>query len=121
VKIAPGYKQPVIHVLDASRAVGVVGSLINPALKPAFIQNNIVEQERLRREHQAQRDHKPLLTIETARERRTPIEWRAGTFPGHPSPGLACWIISRWRNWCRSSIGRRFFTPGIARPLSVDT
>jgi len=81
VKIAPGYKQPVIHVLDASRAVGVVGSLINPALKPAFIQNNIVEQDRLRREHQAQRDHKPFLTIETARERRTPIEWKAGDVP----------------------------------------
>ena len=31
VKIAPGYSQPVIHVLDASRAVGVVGSLLNPA------------------------------------------------------------------------------------------
>ena len=37
VKISPGYSQPVIHVLDASRAVGVVGSLLNPSLKPAFV------------------------------------------------------------------------------------
>ena len=37
VKIAPSYSQPVIHVLDASRAVGVVGSLLNPGLKPAFV------------------------------------------------------------------------------------
>jgi 5-methyltetrahydrofolate--homocysteine methyltransferase len=36
VKIAPHYDQPVVHVLDASRAVGVVGQLLNPALKPAF-------------------------------------------------------------------------------------
>src|SRR5206468_1335315 len=37
VKIAPGFSQPVVHVLDASRAVGVAGSLINPQLKPAFV------------------------------------------------------------------------------------
>src|SRR6266403_432368 len=36
VRIAPGYSQPVVHVLDASRAVGVASSLINPRLKPAF-------------------------------------------------------------------------------------
>ncbi len=38
VKIAPGYNQTVVHVLDASRAVGVVSSLLNPALKPAFVE-----------------------------------------------------------------------------------
>ena len=37
VKIAPGYSEPVVHVLDASRAVSVVGSLISPQLKPAFV------------------------------------------------------------------------------------
>src|SRR5947209_4675885 len=37
VKISPGYSEPVIHVLDASRAVGVVGSLINPELKPGYV------------------------------------------------------------------------------------
>ena len=31
VKIAPAYRQPVVHVLDASRAVGVVGSLLSDA------------------------------------------------------------------------------------------
>src|SRR4026209_309166 len=38
VKIAPNYGKAVVHVLDASRAVGVVGSLINPELKPAFLE-----------------------------------------------------------------------------------
>ena len=33
MKIAPGYSQAVVHVLDASRAVGVVGNLLNPELK----------------------------------------------------------------------------------------
>ncbi len=40
VKIAPGYSQPVIHVLDASRAVGVVSSLLNPNLKPPFVEKH---------------------------------------------------------------------------------
>ncbi|MDB6066005.1 MAG: metH [Pedosphaera sp.] len=77
VKIAQGYDQPVVHVLDASRAVGVVGNLINPQLKPSFIEKNALDQEKLRQEHQAQRDTKPLLSIEKARARRTPIDWKA--------------------------------------------
>ena len=78
VKIAPGYEQAVVHVLDASRAVGVVSNLISPELKPAFVTKNLAEQQKLRREHEAQRDTKPLLSIEKARERRTPIDWKAG-------------------------------------------
>jgi 5-methyltetrahydrofolate--homocysteine methyltransferase len=81
VKIAPGYQQAVVHVLDASRAVGVVSSLINPDLKPAFLEKNLAEQERLRREHAAQREAKPLLSIARARERRTPIDWAAADLP----------------------------------------
>src|SRR5206468_7946580 len=37
VKIAPEYGQPIVHVLDASRAVDVVASLLNPARRPAFV------------------------------------------------------------------------------------
>src|SRR5207302_6860824 len=48
VKISPGYSKPVIHVLDASRAVGVVGSLLNPALKPEFIKNISSDYAKLR-------------------------------------------------------------------------
>ncbi|MGH9435664.1 MAG: methionine synthase, partial [Terriglobia bacterium] len=40
VKIAPGYAQPVIHVADASRAVGVVGTLKSPEMRPAFVEDN---------------------------------------------------------------------------------
>ncbi|MCX6912555.1 MAG: methionine synthase [Verrucomicrobia bacterium] len=75
VRIAPSYSQPVIHVLDASRAVGVVGSLINPGLKPAFVENVRGEYDKLRAQHSAQ-TAKPLLTVEEARRRHTPIEWK---------------------------------------------
>jgi 5-methyltetrahydrofolate--homocysteine methyltransferase len=76
VKIAPGYHEPVIHVLDASRAVGVVSSLINPVMKVEFSQKNRVEQEKLRHAHAATRERKVLLRIEEARARRTPINWK---------------------------------------------
>jgi 5-methyltetrahydrofolate--homocysteine methyltransferase len=75
VKIAPGYSNPVVHVLDASRAVGVVGRLINPALKGAFVQTVQTEYEKLRAHHGEQKT-KPLLSVDLARQRRTPIEWR---------------------------------------------
>jgi 5-methyltetrahydrofolate--homocysteine methyltransferase len=76
VKIAPNYTQPVIHVLDASRAVGVVGSLINPELKKTYVQGLRSEYDKVRQQHSEQKA-KPLLSIEEARQRRTPIEWKA--------------------------------------------
>jgi 5-methyltetrahydrofolate--homocysteine methyltransferase len=75
VKIAPSYEQPVVHVLDASRAVGVVGSLINPVLKVEFAEKNRAEQEKLRHAHASNRPAKPLLSLQEARNRKTPIDW----------------------------------------------
>ena len=65
VKIAPGYGQPVVHVLDASRAVPVVGSLINPDLKPGFVRQVAEEYARLRSQHAARRQK--LVSLEKAR------------------------------------------------------
>jgi 5-methyltetrahydrofolate--homocysteine methyltransferase len=76
VKIAPSYHEPVVHVLDASRAVGVVSSLINPVLKVEFVKKNLEDQEKLRATHATARPAKPLLSVEEARRRRTPIEWK---------------------------------------------
>jgi 5-methyltetrahydrofolate--homocysteine methyltransferase len=81
VKIAPNYEPAVVHVLDASRAVGVVGSLLSPQQKPEFLKRNHSEQEKLRQQHLGQKDHKPLLSIEEARRRRTPIEWKPEDLP----------------------------------------
>jgi 5-methyltetrahydrofolate--homocysteine methyltransferase len=54
VKIAPAYNQPVVHVLDASRAVPVVSSLISAAQKPAFTQDLKAEYDRIRSQHGGQ-------------------------------------------------------------------
>jgi 5-methyltetrahydrofolate--homocysteine methyltransferase len=87
VKIAPAYSNAVVHVLDASRAVGVVGNLINPELKPAFTQALRTEYDKLRQQHAGQKA-KPLLAIEEARRRRTPITWNAADIPKPAFTGL---------------------------------
>jgi 5-methyltetrahydrofolate--homocysteine methyltransferase len=75
VKIAPHYGASTVHVLDASRAVGVVNSLLNEQLKSAFDKKTREEYERLRREHAAKTRKKNLLTLDEARANRTPIDW----------------------------------------------
>jgi 5-methyltetrahydrofolate--homocysteine methyltransferase len=83
VRIAPGYRKAVVHVSDASRAVGVVGQLKSVSRAKGFVEENRAEQERLRREHERRRSARPLLGLEEARRRRTPIEW-SGYVPPRP-------------------------------------
>ncbi len=71
VKIAPGYGQAVVHVLDASRAVPIVGSLISAERRPAFVQTIKSEYERLRAQHSGQKAN--LISIEKAREHATKL------------------------------------------------
>ncbi len=75
VKIAPAYHGPVVHVLDASRAVGVVGQLKGAEKRAALDAANRTEQERLRREHAVRQKQQPLLSLEEARRRRTAVDW----------------------------------------------
>jgi 5-methyltetrahydrofolate--homocysteine methyltransferase len=66
VKIAPEYSQPVVHVLDASRVTAVVSALLDPARKPVLDAENRELQDRLRDQH-AERERKPLLSLDDAR------------------------------------------------------
>ncbi|MFL6504126.1 MAG: methionine synthase [Candidatus Udaeobacter sp.] len=75
VKIAPHYGASTVHVLDASRAVGVVSALLNEQLKSDFDKKTRDDYERLRREHAAKSERKKLLTLEQARTNRTRIDW----------------------------------------------
>ncbi|HVN93640.1 MAG TPA: methionine synthase [Terracidiphilus sp.] len=74
VKIAPNYSQPVVHVLDASRAVPVTTSLLSEEGKPGFVAQYRAEYDALRKAHAAPR--RATIPLATARMRRTPIEWR---------------------------------------------
>jgi 5-methyltetrahydrofolate--homocysteine methyltransferase len=76
VKIAPAYGRETVHVLDASRVVDVVSSLLDPDRRTALDERNRVDQERLRRQH-AERLRKPLVTLEDARANRLVVPFDA--------------------------------------------
>jgi 5-methyltetrahydrofolate--homocysteine methyltransferase len=73
VKIAPEYSGPVVHVLDASRAVDVVSSLLGTR-RDAFDQANRVAQDDTRDKY-AGRTVRPLLTYEQACANRLQFDW----------------------------------------------
>jgi 5-methyltetrahydrofolate--homocysteine methyltransferase len=75
VKIAPHYHESTIHVLDASRAVGVVNSLLNAKQKAAFDAKTRTEYDVLRKAYSAKAHGKKLLTLDQARANRTLIKW----------------------------------------------
>jgi 5-methyltetrahydrofolate--homocysteine methyltransferase len=77
VKIAPSYQHPVIHVLDASRSVGVVNSLLSAEQKPDFVAKSREDYQRLREEHANRSTERKMLPIATARARRLALDWNA--------------------------------------------
>ena len=74
VKIAPCYNHSVVHVLDASRAVGVVGSLVNADLRDDFAKKVRVDYDQIRQAHQ-DKGAKPLWTVTRARANRFRSDW----------------------------------------------
>jgi 5-methyltetrahydrofolate--homocysteine methyltransferase len=80
VRIAPKYTYPTVHVIDASRVVGVVSALLDPGRKSDLDRDNRALQETLRRQH-AEREKTPLLPYRQALERRSAFEWRPEDLP----------------------------------------
>ncbi len=87
VKIAPSYAPSVIHVLDASRAVGVVGNLMNREQKAVFVQGVREDYDRVRQAHQ-DREAKPVLPLAEARARQLVSDWRALEIPEPEGLGI---------------------------------
>jgi 5-methyltetrahydrofolate--homocysteine methyltransferase len=80
VKIAPEYSEPTLHVLDASRVVGVVSSLLDSTRKARLDDENRELQERLRAQHE-EKERKPLLPIEEARANREQVAFDLSPTP----------------------------------------
>ncbi|MFE9186382.1 methionine synthase [Micromonospora haikouensis] len=74
VRIAPAYEGPTVHVLDASRVVGVVSDLLDADRAQTLDTANRAEQERLREQH-ANRHAQPLLTLAEARANRERVDF----------------------------------------------
>jgi 5-methyltetrahydrofolate--homocysteine methyltransferase len=88
VKIAPNYSGTVIHVLDASRSVPVVSSLLNKETGDSFKNEMKEEYKRLREEHLKKTSAKNYISIETARKNKIKIDWN-NTVTTPPSiPGV---------------------------------
>ncbi|MDR3762529.1 MAG: methionine synthase [Acidobacteriota bacterium] len=86
VKIAPHYHHPVVHVVDASRAVPITTSLLSEDGKAAFVARHEAEYEQLRQNYAAPR--RTAISLASARARRTPIQWRAEDIPAPSFTGV---------------------------------
>ncbi|MCC6546885.1 methionine synthase [Candidatus Sumerlaeota bacterium] len=75
VKIDPHYDGPVVHVVDASRAVSVVQSLIEPRTRGEFVARTQDEYEKMRQHHAGRHEATQLVSIEDARARRFAPDW----------------------------------------------
>ena len=101
VKIAPQYGASTVHVLDASRAVGVVNSLLNEKQRAAFDAKTRTEYASLREQHAAKTREKKLLKLEEARSNPTPVDWSAYQPPKPEFTGarVACPPIAELRSY----------------------
>jgi 5-methyltetrahydrofolate--homocysteine methyltransferase len=73
VRIAPAYTGPTVHVLDASRVIGVVSDLFDDGRRPVFDRENRALQEKLRAQYTT--TIRPRLSIEAARESRARLNF----------------------------------------------
>ncbi|HUR16657.1 MAG TPA: vitamin B12 dependent-methionine synthase activation domain-containing protein, partial [Candidatus Limnocylindrales bacterium] len=86
VRLEPAYTGPVIHVQDASRAVGVVRSLLDEGARGGFVAETRRQYEELRRQFADRDDRTKRLAIDEARANRFTIDWTASGAP--PRPGF---------------------------------
>ncbi len=76
VKIAPKYKNPVIHVLDASRSVPVVSNLLSKELKADYIKSIKDEYDEMREGHARRKQDKIYVSLDIARKQKFQIDWQ---------------------------------------------
>ncbi len=82
VKIEPGYTRgPVVHVVDASRAVGVASQLLSDEQRDTFVADIATEYASIRESREGRTGQKPLATYAEARANRLQLDWSAYTPP----------------------------------------
>lgn len=88
VKISPGISFPVIHVKDASKAVGVVSHLLSDETKPEFVKEQKEKIKSLIIKHEASQKEKQLLTFEQAEENKLKLDWDNTIIDKPENPGI---------------------------------
>jgi 5-methyltetrahydrofolate--homocysteine methyltransferase len=87
VKIAPNYSGPVVYVVDASRSVPAVQSLLS-ANAAAYVADVRADYEKVRAQHREKKGPGPLHPIARARELGHPTDWTRYVPPAPAKPGL---------------------------------
>lgn len=75
VKIDPKYSGPVVWVKDASRSVPTVAALLSDERRGKLLADVDADYTSLRARHAAKRTDRKLIGYDTARERRSPVDW----------------------------------------------
>ncbi len=90
VKVEPAYSGPVVHVLDASRAVGVASSLLHEdeSTRSNFILDVRSNYEKVREHRGNRKSNKKYITLGKARENAFQIDWSAYEPPVPKKPGI---------------------------------
>jgi len=81
VKIEPQYDKGVVYVNNASRAVGVVSSLLSKELKPAFLEKTKAEYVKVREQQARKKPRSKPVTIQRARDNAAQLDWDNYTPP----------------------------------------
>jgi len=84
VKVSPKYHGPVVWVKDASRSVPVAAALLSDEQRPQLLADVAADYDSIRRRHAQKRNDRPMLSLERARQNRTPVEWE-GYEPPRPA------------------------------------
>jgi 5-methyltetrahydrofolate--homocysteine methyltransferase len=100
LRIAPAYDGPVVHVLDASRAVGVASTLVSDTIRDEFV-TKIADEYEAVRISRANKGQSELLPLATARERKFVADFALKP-PAPAKPGVhvfADWDLSDLRDY----------------------
>jgi 5-methyltetrahydrofolate--homocysteine methyltransferase len=81
VRLEPAYSGPVVHVADASRAVGVASALLSDEQRAGFVEKTRADYAELRRQHAARDEAVGQLTIDQARANRPTLDWTPAPTP----------------------------------------
>ena len=88
VKIEQNYRQPVVYVNNASRAVGVCTSLLSEDLRSGFVERLDKEYEVAREQHSRKKPRTRPVSLEAARANKVAIDWEGYTPPAPAKPGV---------------------------------
>ena len=114
VRIAPNYDGPLVHVTDASRAVGVVGALMSTERRAAYAGEVSAEYDRLREAHEQGDGRRPRAALADARANALQTDWVA-----HPPPVPNRLGVVPFDDWDPGGAGALYRLAALLRRLGA--